>query len=710
MKKSLIKLFSISTLAIALFASCSEKNDSDLSKQEESESFDSKDSIVRVESSIDLRTYKSDYVKYVSQEVDFEGEDFVEDCSELSPLTDFFESINIPMGCKVCIVDENEIYDAPKNISSQIKFFKNNEIVTVGMITTQDQESRYKSEEKDYNEFWVKIISNQYQTGWTKAGNLKMVSENPNAPSITPQWSFFGAYGSDFSPDGKYVCLKNWGAHNGTTGTLRVFEVESGTLITKYDAAEGYNQDSSESVVFSKDSKCVYFEEDLVLKSIDIESGEITSYGSPVYDNGDLSRLLIDQKGERILFLFNWSNENLNAALFDIQTESWSRISSYSEATKLKWEFEGFDPRKLNLGMRYFMFEYGDYYRILPEKNLLLCAATLRNQDDRDFKGIYFFELSTGKFIKAENPFARMGGPVYVDGFDINAEGTKIAVRTEGEDTRVTNMTYYICDIDLPEMKPTVPKGSDFNEKLAREEDDIFYLTSNNFTVTDYDGNYKARIDFFEDNTFFILNGPNGEPGYGTYKVLYNPEQDYTKVFFDNITCWDKSMEATYSDELMVGSFGWLDRETFDFYTEGGITYSDDYERFVRCDKESEPYKEYYFHDQDVIKYPQRDGAIRIRVNENLRMRDGPSVDANIVECPFSGSLNGEYTHIDSRNVVFEGQKFYIIASSTEKDTIDGRTDYWYLIRVLEDEYDDFGESEAHLVWIFGGYTTKLSD
>ena len=128
-------------------------------------------------SSLNQQTIKTDYEKYLSQETDFEGEEFIEDSSEFQPLIDFFENVNIPMGCKVCIVNETEIYDFPKENSPKINFFKNNELVTVAMITEPERKNGYYNTEKDYNEFWVKIVSKQYKTGWTMAGNLKMVSE-----------------------------------------------------------------------------------------------------------------------------------------------------------------------------------------------------------------------------------------------------------------------------------------------------------------------------------------------------------------------------------------------------------------------------------------------------------------------------------------------------------------------------------------------------
>lgn len=661
-------------------------------------------------SSLNQQTIKTDYEKYLSQETDFEGEEFIEDSSEFQPLIDFFENVNIPMGCKVCIVNETEIYDFPKENSPKINFFKNNELVTVAMITEPERKNGDYNTEKDYNEFWVKIVSKQYKTGWTMAGNLKMVSENPNSTTITPKWSHFGAYGSAFSPDGKYICLKNWGAHNGTTGTLRIFNVESGELLVKYDAAYGYDQDSSEHVVFSKDSKLVYFEEDLILKSINVQTNEIVSYSSPTSEYGDISNLLLDQKGERILYIFSSSNAELKAAVYNIEERYWHTVYSYSEAENLKTEFNGFETPKLDLGMRYFQFAYGDYYRVLPDKNLLLCTADGRRHDERHFKGIYFFELSTGRFLKAENPFVNMDTPVYVDAIDINADRTKIAIRTEGEDPRVTNASYYICDISLPDMTVTIPRGADINETLAREEQDMFYLTNRNFYIRNYNNEYKGRITFFEDNTFSAVNGPNGDPGYGTYKIIYNPEWNNSKIYFDNITCYYDSMVNYYNDCLNVGSYGWIDREASDFYTKGGITYSDDDKRFVECNEETEPYKIYNFNGQDVIKYPQYGDSIQIYIDANLKMRDAPSVEADVLEFPFNGYLNNEYVHMDSRSVVFEGQKFYVIASSTEKDTIDGITDYWYLIRVSEDDLDDFGEAETHLVWIFGGYTHKYEN
>ena len=76
-------------------------------------------------SSLNQQTFKTDYEKYLSQETDFEGEEFIEDSSEFQPFIDFFENVNIPMGCKVCIVNENEIYDFPKENTPKINFFKN---------------------------------------------------------------------------------------------------------------------------------------------------------------------------------------------------------------------------------------------------------------------------------------------------------------------------------------------------------------------------------------------------------------------------------------------------------------------------------------------------------------------------------------------------------------------------------------------------------
>lgn len=44
-------------------------------------------------SSLNQQTIKTDYEKYLSQETDFEGEEFIEDSSEFQPLIDFLKML-----------------------------------------------------------------------------------------------------------------------------------------------------------------------------------------------------------------------------------------------------------------------------------------------------------------------------------------------------------------------------------------------------------------------------------------------------------------------------------------------------------------------------------------------------------------------------------------------------------------------------------------
>ncbi len=622
--------------------------------------------------------------------------------NDLPAYTDFFFCKNLPIGCKVVISNENCIFKTPSDNGDRDEDFYNDEIVTVSQIAFPGKNHNpYQRENLD--SYWIKIVSDDYESAWTQSENLRMLSENPNPLTMTSKWHSYGSYGASFSPDGKYVCLKQWGAHNGTAGPLHIHDVESGDIVTEYMAAGDYDADSSEYTVFSKDSKWLFFEENLNLYKINVETKEVVSFGSPTNEHGELSNMYISKDGKKILYIYSWSNAGINASVYSMSDDKWTNYYKSGEADKLEEEYRDYKSGQFNFNMAN-IYRHSSDIAYMPEKNLVIAAA---NRRDEMFSCLYFFEYNTGKFIKAENPIIESEDThLYVDSFTVNADGTKIAVRVKPGNARVTNNEYYICDLNLENLTPTVPENLE-DQKYMQLKNDMNYLCSYGFRIVNSEGDYVSLINFNYDNTFCAINDPNGDPCYGSYTLEQVSSNGKTLVDFkDLVTRYYEGSIDYYEPYLHKG---YIEKKIYDFDTIGGITYTDDCQRFIECLQQTEPYKTYWYKGREVIKYPVYDDAVRIEILENLKMREEPSVNGDVIYFPYHGTVNGIEINESERNTVYAGQRFCIMAASTHKDTIDGITSPWYLIRVYSDEYADL-DTEVREAWIFGGYTRILED
>lgn len=652
-------------------------------------------SLIFVLTVVSCKEKKEDYSEDKGTEVKHEIENkyIYDGDGELLEYDDFKDRQLLPVGCSVLIKEDNVVFQTPAEDDLTAENFYKGEYVTVTQIGYANSSHTKDSDNNQSN--WIKIVSKDGEEGWIRSCNLKMISENPNPVSINVMWSKEGYYGASFSPDGKYVCLKKPGAHNGWIGTLAVYETDTGECILKYDAAFEYSKNSSEQTVFSNDGKSVFFEEDLVLSEINIETQEITTYGAPSYEYGEVGRMLINDEGTKIYYFFSSSNDRIRSAVCDLKTKSWTRITSNDEDTKVRKEFEGFDFFKIE----YDLCDYNPWISTLTfvkNKNVLLYSPY---RTDHDNDGIYFHDIKTGKLIKAENPCLSFSedNKYLIDKFVVNKDGNRIAILASSYQDTIFERVFYICKLDISDVTVTEAEVVESEEQQA-VKDDKAYLCSNEFHLVNYEGNYLAYLRFNNDNTFTAIDNPNGDPCYGTYSLT--TENGKTLITFSNFKSAYGS-DSFYRENMHEG---YIDQNAYDFNTVGGITYTDDGDRFITCDKEAEAYKEYYYKGWDVIKYPFREGrSVRLRTLENLKMRSGPSLDSDPVYFTFYDYDDETGTKADERCTVRKGEDFRIIASSVNKEKIDGIEAYWYLIRVWDSKYSDL-DSKFVDVWVFGGY------
>lgn len=668
--------------------------------------------IVKPETEIEIETESPD--EYVwGKEYSFQNEmeydndfsesvdnDAVTDYGEGNGFNNHLWDRNLPIGCKVLVSEYTDVYEAPSYDSKKIEYFNYDDTCTVAMIGDNLSQNRW--DEFGYKRnHWVKIIDQKLQSGWVVSSNLTMHSPNPNPRSIEKKWSFYGTYGASFSPDGKYVCLKEWGAHNGTSGPLHVFDVKTGKKILYKSVAESYDSDSSEYTVFSPDSKYLYYEEDLVLYRINIEKKLVRSYGCPIYDHGEIREMALNKKGSKLLYSYNWCNEHYLGSVYDFETDQWTNIDSEKELSDIRKEFDLQEEYDFTPEFPNFNYYYSSI-KVLPEKNLILCGTW---NSEKMFHGVYFFELSSGKFLKAENPMDGEQGMIVYD-FTINNDATKIAILAAQEDYRVTEMTHYICDLNLETYSPVIPEKRK-TISVEKEHEALSYLCNNYFYLLDCKGDFVSNITFDYDNTFTACPDRNSFSIDGTFTLKYKHLIDQVEIKFNDFYT-GTSEERSYIRPYLES--GIINYEVSDFFTTGGVI--DSYgQRFLTTNKSSEPYKVYEFQGREVIKYPdyRSDYDVKyIYINENLKMRSEPSVTSDSVYMPFYGYINDEYREEESRCVVFAGQQFRIIASSVEKDTIDGITDYWYMIYVIDNELDEWAQGQY--VWVFGGYATTSDE
>lgn len=676
--KKLEKVFAAGLIVFSLFSisSCKKKDKKENQTSIEKEDYSEEDGTV-VKHKIEK--------KYV-----YDGD------GELLDYDEFKNRQLLPIGCKVLIKEDNVVYQTPAEDNLVAENFYKDEYVTVTQIGYANSSHTKDSNSNQSN--WIKIVSKDGEEGWIRSCNLKMISENPNSVSIKILWTKDDFEKSSLSPDGKYVCLKKEGAHNGWVGTLAVYETETGECVLKYDAASEYDKNSSDETVFSKDGKSVFFEEDLVLSEINIETKEIKTYGTPSYEYGQVGRMLLNDEGTKIYYFLSSSNDKLLSAVCDLKTSTWTRITSLEEDTKVRKEFEGFDFFEVE----YDLFDYQPWLSSLTfikNKNVLLYSPW-RTDDEND--GIYFHDMKTGKLIKAENPCIACDDnkKILIDNFSVSENGSKIAILGYNSGDNIFQRTFYICDLDLSKLEVTDSEVVETEEQKSVKEDKN-YLCSNGFHLVDQEGNYLAYVRFKNDNTFSAIDDPNGDPCYGTYSLT--AKNGKTLVSFSNF-------KSAYGSDSTVNFYrrymhdGYVDQNAYDFETVGGITYTDDCDRFITCDKEVEAYKEYYYKGWNVIKYPFREGrSVRLRTLENLKMRSGPSLDSDPVYFTFYDYDSENGTRSDERCTVLRGEDFRIMASSVNKETIDGIEAYWYLIRVWDSKYADY-DSKFIDVWIFGGY------
>ena len=206
----------------------------------------------------------------------------------------------------------------------------------------------------------------------------------------------------------------------------------------------------------------------------------------------------------------------------------------------------------------------------------------------------------------------------------------------------------------------------------------------------------------FRDNGEYSWSGPN-DPNRGTYSVsgnkvtinkYYSPE-DPEKRYYDKLYLYDDTkITLPMTFEICP------DEENL-FYK--GCIKNGDIIIWSSCEEYLEGIFEY--NGQEVKKYPVGDKEIYLYVLENTRMRDAPSIHANVVKLGYLPSHHNKY--VEERSVIYAGEIIRIYGATPFEEEIGGVKAKWYLI--CEDDKTEGPDSEAKFVWVFGGWVKEIS-
>lgn len=208
-----------------------------------------------------------------------------------------------------------------------------------------------------------------------------------------------------------------------------------------------------------------------------------------------------------------------------------------------------------------------------------------------------------------------------------------------------------------------------------------------------------SRLTFKDDGTFTI-DGFDSHFCDGTYsfqknKIIINypfnyVDKIYTKTDEERANSFNEfGMNSDKPTEYII------DLDISNIYNQGAYISKD---KIFWSNRPSAPYKKYEFNGIPCIKYP-----IKIRINENLKIRKTPSLKGELVHIDYFNY--GKRQYIEDRTVVFKGEEYKVLAKTVTDDTIDGITAPWYLIMVEGPAWPD---AQTEMVWIFGGYVSIL--
>lgn len=218
------------------------------------------------------------------------------------------------------------------------------------------------------------------------------------------------------------------------------------------------------------------------------------------------------------------------------------------------------------------------------------------------------------------------------------------------------------------------------------------FLKENNEIFIEYGFESYFRLTFKEDSTFSI-DGFDYHFCDGTYSMandkitieypfnyIHEEKREYLKDF---------GLKINSESEIKI------DLDICNLFRKGAYISGD---KIFWSKKESEPYKEYEYNGIRCIKYP-----IKIKINENLKIRKTPSLQGELVHIDYFNSETEVF--YEDRTIIFQGEIYRVIAKTINNETIDGITAPWYLITVYGAAFDS---QKVENAWIFGGYVTEI--
>ncbi len=222
------------------------------------------------------------------------------------------------------------------------------------------------------------------------------------------------------------------------------------------------------------------------------------------------------------------------------------------------------------------------------------------------------------------------------------------------------------------------------------------YLVENGFADFKFysNGVYEFAVDIIggrrEGKGKYTVSG-----GYVVFQTCDSPEKPCR---------WVENANRYYDMEFPSKYI--LDLDKVGLYYKGALINASDGSVFWSY-KEATAYARIDYNGEACIRYPYYNEGVDdeyILILENLRLREMPSLSANLVTVYGVETDVGFY--LGNRSIELAGTVARIRARTVKEDTIDGITAPWYLI--IAYGFDPMG-LETKEAWVFGGYVQKVT-
>ena len=656
--------------------------------------------------------------------------------------TDF--STALPVGDKVILTAENAVFKSAALMDNDVPYIEKNSVVYFLNKVFNDKEM-------------IEFIDDNGNTGWVSANYAQKVY-SPEDSIIKKLWVKDGYDFVRFSPVGENLSFHRWAfRHSAEEGVSVCNRATGEEIFTAYA-----NPYSRIACAYSSDGRYFYYiEDDNTLCQLDTETKEsekvcsFYNYNEERYET--ITGIYPLPDGDNVLLAlytgwgmysqstknhwnvpsdeFMWANSfafspdgkliagsatnPAGICIWDMNGNlCWSQYYDilgelyFSEDSKTLYVVNGTgitaldaetgeEKSKIQINLPYQMRLVD--YEINIKKDRVVYAMNERISDDEEDEApyIYVYELSTGKIVQAERI---QDNGKKVEDVTLSPDGQYIAIRIR-DGSHVNECHQVICQIDLDKEARKLP----VIHRSETEEKALNFLLDTSFELGYW------SLNFYYDGTYTVSGRHDGTMT-GRYE-LYENEWGTLRVKFSGCGYGDTEEEFEYEHQDAYGNTYVtyfpgeyvLNPDYIDFNICGAFTYTDDCEIAIPSSKQSPSGQEYdYFFAntgtfEKVYKYPgwgEKDQAL-LWINENTKMRKEPFLDSDVVYMSHYDYDTGVYT--ESRCVLFADTTHRIIGATVRKDTIDGVTAPWYL--VVEYNGADGPDTEARLVWCFGGYS-----